>query len=310
MEALQTNVPYFVQRRDATGKLGLSSLQKVMAAVRMLAYDVAGDDVDEYLKIGASTALECLKTFCRGVHEIFSEQYLRQPTSEDVARLNAENARRGFPGMLGSIDCMHWAWKNYPAAWVGQYQRCKNDINVLERSNLFLNFAKGEAPLVQFEVNRNEYNMGYYLADGIYPSWAAFVKTIPRPLSQKHKIFARYQDGVRKDVERAFGVLQERWHIVRGSFRLWDPIDQDYIMKTCIILHNMIVEDEREDILEDHDFPTRDDEHVPPNVVPSRDPTVEFNAFLERRVSIRNRELHRNLQKDLIEHIWNLHGDA
>ncbi|XP_073121024.1 uncharacterized protein [Henckelia pumila] len=109
MEALQTNIPYFVQRRDATGKLGLSSLQKVMAAVRMLAYDVAGDAVDEYLRIGASTALECLKTFCRGMHEIFYEQYLRQPTSEDVARLNAENARRGFPGMLGSIDCMHWA---------------------------------------------------------------------------------------------------------------------------------------------------------------------------------------------------------
>ncbi|XP_073137011.1 uncharacterized protein [Henckelia pumila] len=65
------------------------------------------DAVDEYLRIGASIALECLKTFYRGMHEIFSEQYLRQPTSEDVARLNAENARRGFPGMLGSIDCMH-----------------------------------------------------------------------------------------------------------------------------------------------------------------------------------------------------------
>ncbi|XP_073125562.1 uncharacterized protein [Henckelia pumila] len=225
--------------------------------------------------------------------------------------------------MLGSIDCMHWAWKNCPAAWAGQYQSghqkepsitlqavaskelwiwhayfgvsgCNNDINILKRSKLFLNLAKGEAPPVQFEVNGNEYNMGYYLADGIYPSWAAFVKTIPRPLSQKHRIFAQYQEGLRKDVERAFGVLQARWHIVRCSSRLWDPIDLDYIMKTCIILHNMIVEDEREDILEDHDFPTRDDEHVPPNVVPSRDPTLEFNAFLEQRTS-RNPELRREL---------------
>ncbi|XP_073121226.1 uncharacterized protein [Henckelia pumila] len=289
--------------RDETDKLGLSSLQKVTAVVRMLAYDVAGDAVNEYLRIGASTSLECLKTFCKGMNEIFSEQYLRQPTSEDVARLNAENSRRGFSGMLGSIDCMHWACKNYPAAWAGQYQSghqkepsiilqavasknlwiwhayfgvsgCKNDINVPERSNLFLNLAKEEAPPVQFEVNENEYNMGDYLADDIYPSWAAFVKTIPRPLSQKQRIFAQYQEGVRKDVERAFGVLQARWHI-----------------------------DEREDILEDHDFPTIDDEHVSPNVVPSRDPTVEFNAFLERHVSIRNREMHHNLQKDLIEHI-------
>ncbi|XP_073133764.1 uncharacterized protein [Henckelia pumila] len=113
---LQMNVSYFVQRRDATGILGLSSLQKVTAAVRLLSYDVAGDVVDEYLRIGVSTALECLKIFCRVVYDIFFEQDLRQPTREDVARLTAENARRGFPEMLGSIDCMNWAWKNFPIA--------------------------------------------------------------------------------------------------------------------------------------------------------------------------------------------------
>ncbi|XP_073119727.1 uncharacterized protein [Henckelia pumila] len=208
VEALQMNVPYFVQRWDATGMLGLSSLQKVTAAVRLLAYDVAGDVADEYLRIGASTPLECLKIFCRAVYDIFSEQYLRQPTREDVARITAENARRGFPGMLGSIDFASkylWIWHAYFGV-----PGCNNDINVLERSNLFLNLAKGEAPPVRFDVNGNEYNMRYYLADGVYPSWASFVKTIPRPFSQKHKIFAKYQEGVRKDVERAFGVLQAR----------------------------------------------------------------------------------------------------
>ncbi|XP_073120724.1 uncharacterized protein [Henckelia pumila] len=117
--------------------------------------------------------------------------------------------------------------------------------------------------------------MGYYLADGIYPCWASFVKTITRPLSQKHRTFARYQEGVRKDVERAFGVHQA---------------------------------DEREDILEDRDFPAPDNEYVPQDIVTSRDPTVEFNAFLEQRVGIRNRDLHNKLQNDLIEHIWSFHG--
>jgi hypothetical protein len=50
--------------------------------------------------------------------------YRRLPNDEDISRLLEENSKRGFPGMIGSLDCMHWQWKNCPSALKGQYQ-CK-----------------------------------------------------------------------------------------------------------------------------------------------------------------------------------------
>jgi len=46
----------------------------------MLAYGIAADCVDEYLKIGGSTALECMKNFFAGIIQTFGEEYLRKPT--------------------------------------------------------------------------------------------------------------------------------------------------------------------------------------------------------------------------------------
>lgn len=42
---------------------------------------------------------------------IVGDQYMRRPNNEDIARLLQIGEVRDFPGMLGSIDCMHWEWK-------------------------------------------------------------------------------------------------------------------------------------------------------------------------------------------------------
>ncbi|KAK2638357.1 hypothetical protein Ddye_026152 [Dipteronia dyeriana] len=162
---------YFVQQRDAMVRLGLSALQKITVVYRMLAYSLPTDATDEYIKIGESTTIESLKRFCRVVVEVFAQQYLRSPNADDVAKLLRIDKYRGFSGMLGSLDCMHWKWKNCPTAWTGQYAGrsgsptiiledvsdydlwiwhaffglpgSNNDINVLEVSHLFVNLAEG-----------------------------------------------------------------------------------------------------------------------------------------------------------------------
>jgi hypothetical protein len=46
------------------------------------------------------------------------------------------------------------------------------------------------------------------------------MKSITLPQTEKHQLFAKHQEGARKDVERAFGVLQSRFSIVRHPARL------------------------------------------------------------------------------------------
>ncbi|GJU47209.1 brassinosteroid insensitive 1-associated receptor kinase 1-like protein, partial [Tanacetum coccineum] len=82
---------------------------------------------------------------------------------------------------------------------------------------------------------------GYYLADGIYPALSTFVKTFSVAMDEKTLKFKRVQEGARKDIERAFGVLQVT--ILSGfSKQLEDPNDvfsswDDSLVSPCTWFH-------------------------------------------------------------------------
>ena len=95
-----------------------------------------------------------------------------------------------------------WIWHAYFAT-----AGAANDINVLRRSNVFKKLCDGLTPPCNYVINGHEYDKGYYLADGIYPTWSTFVKTIRNPLGGEDCHFEKKQESIREDVERAFGVL-------------------------------------------------------------------------------------------------------
>ncbi|XP_074556855.1 protein ANTAGONIST OF LIKE HETEROCHROMATIN PROTEIN 1-like [Curcuma longa] len=332
VNALQNHSAFFQHRDDAVRRKGLSPLQKCTAAIRQLAYGIPADHLDEYLRMGESTAIRCLFKFCKYVVEIFGDRYLRRPNADDVQRLlQMHDERHGFPGMLGSLDCMHWKWKNCPVAWKGQFTRghgsptivleavashdlwiwhaffgvagSRNDINVLYESPIFNNVLQGNTPEINFTVNDTAYTKGYYLTDGIYPEWATFVKAFPCPEDPKRKLFKERQESARKDVERAFGVLQSRWAIVRGPARYWYRKKLKQIMLACIILHNMIVEDEGAHVTNWYD-----DEGDEP-AQPIHGSNRGFQDYLQTNSELRDTQVHHQLRADLVEHIWGLYNN-
>ncbi|XP_059635757.1 uncharacterized protein LOC132277934 [Cornus florida] len=89
---------YFIQKRDATGRLGLSSMQKMTTAIRILAYGCAVDHCDEYIKIDESITIETLMTFCKAVIGVYGEEYMRLPNEADIAQLLQEGGRERILG--------------------------------------------------------------------------------------------------------------------------------------------------------------------------------------------------------------------
>ena len=147
--------------------------------------------------------------------------------------------------------------------------------------------------------------MGYYIADGINPQWATLVQIISSLLEAKVQHFAMMQESARKDVERAFGVLQSRFTIINGVVCYWDSKMLANIMKRCIILHNMIDEDEREEHLDfNYDISSP---NTPVQIFST--PTNDFQSLLSRHLGIRDKDAYHALRNDLVEHIWHLHGE-
>jgi hypothetical protein len=260
---------FFLRSQDCTGKLGLTAPQKITSALQQLGYGVSSDATNEYVCIGETTARKTLKMFTQSVIEIYGSDYLRKPTEEDLRGILQENATRGFPGCLGSLDCMHVGWN--PRAWASQFT------------------GKEKEPTIILEA-------------------AAFFKSVPNPSNSNlaMKNFNTNQEAVQKDIKRAFGVLQSKWHILTTPVCMWYEEDIKSIVLCCIILHNMMVEEGISDFVSN---PTR----TPPGQSFTIVAAELANTFQDRRQlsnTIRSKQIHHDLTNSLIKYQWEQKGNA
>ncbi|XP_065082628.1 uncharacterized protein LOC135705006 [Ochlerotatus camptorhynchus] len=185
-----------------------------------------------------------------------------------------------------------------------------NDINVLDRSPLFSEIYNGRAPLAKYTVNGRQYSVGYYLADGIYPPLATLVQTISSPVGLKKKHYAQMQESARKDVERAFGVLMSRFAIIKTPARLWQKYVLESIITACIIIHNMIIENEKDDPTICEANPESNIDEITADIHRIGPENQEkFETFLSRYKAVHDTNQHFQLRNDLIEHLWATKGE-
>ena len=115
------------------------------------------------------------------------------------------------------------------------------------------------------------------------------MKTISNPVRGTAKAwFSQGQEACRKDVERAFGALQSRFAVVRYPALTWSKANMSELMNCCVILHNMIIESERNDPMDDSEpyyrqGPLADVDHQVP---------ATWATFLAMRQEIRDPVMH------------------
>lgn len=153
-----------------------------------------------------------------------------------------------------------------------------------------------------------------------------FIKTLRNSSSPEGKRFSAAQEAVRKDIERAFGVLVARFHILKAPCLLRDRTTMASVMRACIIMHNMVVESRRDDYESGHynasaffefgisanlaAFQWQDQQSL--GLVGSAVGTTALSAWAntveERLNEFTSRTGHSALRQSLIRHIWSRFG--
>ena len=103
-------------------------------------------------------------------------------------------------------------------------------------------------------------------------------------------------------MERDFGILQARWGILKNRVRQWSLQTINDIKIACIIMYNMIIEDEEEQGLEAY-F----DRAVEIGRMQSQ---LTYQELESGTRDLENVSAHYTLRNDLIEHLWHKNSES
>jgi Plant transposon protein len=132
----------------------------------------------------------------------------------------------------------------------------------------------------------------------------------------KENAYNAAQEGERKEVERAFGVLQGKFNIIRESSRFWSREMMQDIVQAVVILHNMCVEyrteDQSDEMTTSVPIPITLGSRAQSDMVMVTDGTAPpgtWAAFFQAHRNAKDLSEFKRMRGLLMEHIWMSKGN-
>jgi Plant transposon protein len=263
---------------DICGRERTPIFLKLLGTLRMLGKGCSWDLLYELSGISLEVHRRWTHAFLAKFSKELYPVYVHGPrNAEELNKVTTLYAASGFPGCVGSTDCVHIRWDQCPAPWLSVFRNGKNSFasiayemtvdhtkrfqattighygttsdKTIVKFDGFVNQVRFDALYTEAEyklqVGENLWVIEkgvYLLVDGGYHKWRIMQCPLKHSVVEEETRWSEFAESVRKDVECSFGILKKRFQILKNAITWHSKSDIDNAVFSCVILHNMLHE--------------------------------------------------------------------
>ena len=270
---------WFPQKKyDVCGRELTPIFLKLLGTLRMLGKGCSWDLLYELSGVSGNVHRKWTYLFIEKFSKEMYPVYVHGPrNNEELNTITSLYAACGFPGCVGSTDCVHIRWEMCPAVWASAYRNGKHNYAsiayemTVDHSKRFQSTTIGhygttsDKTVVKFDGFVTEVRFGelftqaqyklqiddnrwivekglYLLVDGGYHKWRIMQCPLKHTVEEDEARWSEFAESIRKDVECSIGILKKRYQLLKNAINWHRKSDIDNAVFSCVILHNMLHE--------------------------------------------------------------------
>lgn len=267
---------WFSEEKDCAGRSAAPLELKILGVLRVLGRGYCFDGIEELNFISAEVNRVFFHSWCSLFARKYFATYCNAPETEDeIASTLAVYNRLGFPGCIGSTDCVHIRWEccasgerflhqgkeGYPTlsyevtvdhtskiiSVTHGFPGTRNDRTIVRFDGFVTDIHDGlkykDVTYSMKTVTGEAYEESgaWLLVDGGYHLWRCLQCPKKHSAIPREFLWSEWAETVRKDVECVFGVLKGRFRCLKLPIYYQKKENIDNMFYVCCIMHNMLL---------------------------------------------------------------------